>query len=240
MKITIKNFVQDLKNTSYYSYLYDNEDIIMSFVTGSRLINANDLFSDFDIIIVTRSAVNVNDTGIRFKYKDLYTVHFYYHTIDQLLANTYTLTENVLALMSIGDLDRSDLIYENPEYADFIARFFEMKMAISKIAMLKYVKNYTNVLTDVASTNLLDLQYYHKYLYKLCYCYYRIARVEQDMHILLQAKNCANEGLDSASIEKIIEILKALKIIIDYYSMEDLVAQFEQCKLSIIGDKIDE
>lgn len=227
IKQTIENFIQDFRKTTYYKELYSKPGIIMSYVTGSRLIKADSTLSDFDIIIITDSNNKIEDTGVRFKYKDTFVVHFYYHTIDQFLTNTYTMSGNLYGTVQVGDLDRPALIYENPIYNDLITRFFEKKNAISRISMLKYIKNFDYLLTEVSSTGLLGIKHYHKFLYHICRCYYRIARIEQDTELLLQAKYCSHEGLPEEAIEKIIEILKALKPIIDYYTVNDLVSAFE-------------
>ena len=234
---TIDNFITDFKKTSYYALMYNKPGVIMSFVAGSRLVNADSLLSDFDIIIITDQATNVEDTGIRFKYKDIFTVHFYYRTIDQFLTNTYTMSDILFGTMQISDLDRSMLIYEKPEYDELITRLFEKKTEISNIAMLKYIKNYDFILKEVSDTKQLDLKYYHKYLYHLCRCYYRIARVEQDKQLLLQAKYCADEGLTDESIKAIIEIFKTLRPVSDYYTMENLVKQFEPYRNYVLEGK---
>lgn len=237
MEQTIKNFIQDFKSTSYYEYIYKKPGVIMSYVAGSRLNNAASLLSDFDIIIITADNAKIEDTGIRFKYKDIYTVHFYYHTVSSFLANTYTMADNLYGLMQMHNLDRSLLIYENLEYSSFIDRFFEKKLVVSKLAMLKYIKSFDRILADVYDTHTLATKYYHKYLYHLCKCYYVIARLEQDTALLLQAKYSAHEGLSEENIEKIIKILQTLKITADYYSMDELVTQFEAHKLYILNEK---
>jgi hypothetical protein len=237
MRPTIDSFIQDFKQTSYYKHIFSNPGIIMSYVGGSRLIQADSTLSDFDVVIITDSATKIEDTGIRFRYKDVFTVHFYYHTIDQFLVNTYTTSSRLYGIMQANDLDRSALMYENPLYNEIITRFFRKKNTLSRISMLKYVKNFNRLLTDVSNTNQLDLKYYHKYLYHLCYCYYRIARVEQDTQLVLQAKYCSSEGLDTESIEKIIKKLKTLKSVVDYYTVDDLVAQFELNRLYVLEGK---
>lgn len=234
---TIDSFIQDFKQTSYYNSIFSNPGIIMSYVGGSRLIHADSTLSDFDIVVITDPTTQIEDTGIRFRYKDVFTVHFYYHTIDQFLVNTYTTSSRLYGIMQANDLDRSALMFENPLYDDIITRFFKKKNVLSRISMLKYVKNFNCLLTDVSNTNRLDLKYYHKYLYHLCYCYYRIARIEQDQQVMLQAKYCSSEGLTADSIEKIINQLKTLKSVVDYYTVEDLVAQFELNRLYVLGGK---
>jgi hypothetical protein len=142
--------------------------------------------------------------------------------------------------MQVNSLDKSMLLYENPCYSDIIARFFQKKNAISRISMLKYVKNFNRILTEVSDTNLLDSKYYRKYLYHLCYCYYKIARIEQNTQLLLQAKYSASGYLTADAVEKIIEILKTLKAVADFYTVEDLVAQFEPIRKYILTGAINE
>ena len=235
---TINTFIQDFKKTSYYNELYSRPGIIMSYVAGSRLVQADSYLSDFDIVIITDSANPIEDTGIRFRYKDVYTVHFYYHTLDQLLLNTYTMSSRLYAQMQLTYLDRQLLLYENQDYADLITRIFKKKATISKIAMLKYVKNFTHLLPDVAETGLLNAKYHHKYLYHLCYCYYHIAKIKQDTQLLLQAKYSSSGYLTPDGEKKIVEILKKLKPVVDFYTVEDLVAQFSSIKRYILGESL--
>lgn len=236
---TIYNFIQDFKKTSYYEYMYNRPGVIMSYVTGSRLVKTESPLSDFDIIIITDTTAKIEDTGVRFKYKDIFTVHFYYHTIDQFLTNTYTMSDNLYGTVQVCDLDRSMLIYENTAYDTIITRFFEKKNTISRISMLKYIKNFDFILKEVSDTNLLDIKYYHKYLYHICRCYYRLARIEQDTQLLLQAKYCASSGLTAESVEKIIEIFKTLLPVANYHTVEDLVAQFEPYRNYVLEGKLD-
>lgn len=234
MTVTIKNFIQDFKNTVYYNEIYGAPGIILSYVSGSRLIKADSDSSDFDIVVITDSTYNIEDTGIRFKYKDTFTVHFYYRTMEQFLSNTYTGSGNLGGILKIHDLNKSDLIYENEDYSYLINRFFERKNDISKLSMLKYIKNFDYVLTDVYNTGIIDKKYQHKYLYNICYCYYRLTRTKIDSDLLVTTKYCYKNGLSDESSMKVVDMIIALYYINEYYSIEDLVKKFESHRKYIL------
>ena len=90
-------FIADFKESEYFKTLFDNPNIIMAFIAGSRSTGLENTSSDYDIVVIQKSGSKSLDKGLYLMYENN-AVHFYYMSLKQFLGNYYTATGSLISL----------------------------------------------------------------------------------------------------------------------------------------------
>lgn len=81
-----EQFINDLVTSPYYERILNGHDVVMIFLTGSRLIDITDGRSDFDLMVLTND--NEREEYVS-EFLTYYTkkVHWHYVPVTKLIAN---------------------------------------------------------------------------------------------------------------------------------------------------------
>lgn len=221
------NFIEDFKSSEYFKTFFDNPDIVMAFLAGSRATELENDASDFDIVVIYRSGAKNPNKGLYLKY-DNKVAHFYYRPFNNFLGNYYTATGSLISLFQFAETTKLSVLYKNDKYKDLIEKLFEKQFSLANIAQLKFAKNYEDLINAAAQNRVLSSEHYSKMVYHLVYISNRLSHVKSPKQTMLAIKHCAQTGLSEEEEAYAVERLSNLKYFIDNYSMEDLVVKMEE------------
>jgi hypothetical protein len=221
------NFIKDFTASSYFKTFFDNPDIIMAFLAGSRGTELEDDASDYDIVVIYNSKAKNPNKGLYLKYNNN-IVHFYYIPFNRFLGNYYTATGSLISLFQFVETTKLSLLYKNDNYKALIKKLFEKQFGLARIAQLKFAKNYEDIINSVAQNQTLSVEHYSKIIYHLVYVSNKLSHLQNPKQLMLAIKHCAQTGLTEEEDAYVAERLSNLKYFIDNYSMEDLVSKMAE------------
>lgn len=227
------NFIADFKESQYFKTFFDDPNIILAFIAGSRSTGLEDSNSDYDIVVIRKSGSKFLDKGLYLMYENK-AVHFYYLTFKQFLSNYYTATGSLVSLFQFIETTKKSLLFENPAYKGLIKKLFEKQFSLGQIAQLKFAKNYDDLITEVVNTQSISPERYSKIIYHLVYISNRLSHIANPKQKLTAIKHCSETDLTLEEQAYVVERLSNLKYFIDNYSMEDLVAKMAEETKSLL------
>lgn len=197
----MNNFIEEFKQTSYYNKLInDVSNVLLIYISGSRLFRANDENSDYDIVIITLNGEHINWLNKEFIKYNNKKVHWYYCPLKDFFEMNYG-PSFVSGMMGLKNLNNDYIIYENPQYIDVLNDFYSMKEQLSILAAYRYFE-----IDKVRIDSILNNQFIaDKRIYKLCLASYYLTGEEPDINFL---QNVKRNNISNETEQKIIDRIK--------------------------------
>lgn len=201
-----KQFIQDLKASPYYERILNGHDVIMVFLTGSRLIDMADNRSDFDLIVLTNDQEREEYVS---EYLTYYSkkVHWHYVPITKLIANEDGNLLTCNGEVEFVGLSDEKIIYANPRYANVIEFLKLNKDVIALAGAYGLVRFHDNLISRILTANEIKKENYCKFIYHLCYASYVLLAEEPDKNFLKEIKRIrwrtVSEEYKSLAVERI-------------------------------------
>ena len=164
-----KDFITELKNSSFFSYLFEDNDVIMIYLGGSRAFNEHSENSDYDIVILTKNKPHRKEGLFGLEYKGR-KVHWYYEELFDLflpITENWNILEPISTVNLLTVLD--NIIYENPKYKAEINYILENHKELAKVGAWNFL-TYNNQFHEVLETNSAPRAGKISYHIYNCYC----------------------------------------------------------------------
>ncbi len=179
--------IKKFQKSSYYKFLIDRDDIILIYISGSRITGLEDECSDYDIVILVANG-EYDDCSryVHVRYKNTIGIHWYYHPLD-----VYFTTKNntCTAVIQLRNLCDDVILYKNPKYDIIINKLYQYKDKLSNIQIYSFLNKYKNCVNNIITDGFLKEDYYSKYLYHLCLASYYILNDKPDKEFLKNLKH---------------------------------------------------
>lgn len=162
----LTNFIEELKKSKFYKNIVNQQNIILLYVSGSRLIDVADDKSDYDLVaIVDENIEQESDEYLTYNGKK---VHWYYVPL-----NNFLIAEGKHLIQSYGAvlfryITEEYVIFVNPKYDSVCKLLIENKDLIAKMGVKKVCKNYEDLISVIAYSQSIDPMYHSKILSHLC------------------------------------------------------------------------
>lgn len=208
-------FIKDLKESKFYNLMFEEaaSNVIMIYLTGSRLLDVTDDKSDYDIIVLVDDVNRRNESNYFMVYQDK-KVHWIIISIDRYLNcdNYHCLPSfEYLGYMQLKNLTDDNIIYKNELYTDKIVEFLNKKEFISHYGCLSVIKNLSHYVNDIYNEGKLLTHRYSKWLYHLNIAYYYYNELEIDKEYLKEIKRIKWQPVQEQYKNKCFETIKWIK-----------------------------
>lgn len=165
------SFISDFKQSNYFNRLFVNHNVIMIYLSGSRLSEIIDNRSDYDLMVIVEDTDDVNPPYEFLTYEDK-KVHWYYRRISEFI-ETENSNETMKCFGNVlfANIKEDKIIYENKDYEEQIE---VLKKNSSKIGILGcYTLHNTqkSLIEDILKEGNILEKHHTKFLYYLCYSY---------------------------------------------------------------------
>lgn len=199
MNYDLELITKSLKNSKYFSYLFQNKNVIAIYWTGSRKNDLVDEFSDFDIVVMTQGN-EWEEPLYSLKYKNK-KMHWYFIGIE------YFFKDNTNFLHSTGQMDLIDIkeqhfLYINSKYKEIIELFIKNKKTLSYFAALNMIKNWSNLKIVLKEKEIKQIRR-SKYFYHFCYLYDNIHSLPHDKKFLIRVKRMRYNDITKTELEQV-------------------------------------
>ena len=205
MNSVMKEFVE----SAFFNLLFGNHDVIMIYLSGSRLTGLTDEKSDFDIIVVTQDDSDNDNSDLFITYNDLQKIHWYNRSVEKFI-------DNGLLLRSVGDIYFNQItddfiLYSNPNYLDKIETFKAQKNNICKVGCFDLYNAFLDKINSILLSNSVEFENKTKFLYHLCYASCWLNNEPQDVEKLKDIKRIVWTDISEEEEVWLITKLQALQ-----------------------------
>ena len=207
------NVIVQLQHYAHWKKIV-NEDTVAVFVGGSRRLATVDVFSDYDLVVIslTENDFQQKNEHVRFYGKK---VHWYTMTPNTILHPE----RNTTALLFLsGNLtwlyaSEADIVYLNEQHKTIIDEIFHKKQQVSTTSANLFVKGFSELIKNIVTNNFIAPQERTKRLYHLCVASYVLTgeKISDEVrNRLIEIKRIRWKVVDGATQSWCIERLKLL------------------------------
>lgn len=161
----LSNFIEELKNSKYISNILSQHKVILLYVSGSRIIDATDERSDYDLVAVVDESCQ-SETEEFLIYNGV-KVHWYYIPISNFIAARDSGLRSYGAVL-FANISEDKIIYANPEYEAVWKLLMTNKNIIAMNGVYEIGKKYSRLINSIAKNGVILESNYTKILSHLC------------------------------------------------------------------------
>lgn len=199
-------FINDLRSCPYYERIFKGHNVIMLYLSGSRLIDVTDERSDYDLVALTSDGERIEHPNEFLTYKGV-KVHCSYIPITKFVSNADGSLMSCFGLTLFSNLQNDMILYENPSYQSVINYLKNNKNAVSLVGMYGLAKFHRKLINDVVSAGEIEEKHRCKFLYHLCYASYLLLCETVNKTLLSKIKRIrwqeVEEEYKAAAVERI-------------------------------------
>lgn len=203
------DFATEFQNSALYHKLFDDQDVVMIYIAGSRICNVVDKRSDYDLIVLTNNEDQDNPSEF-LMYKDK-KVHWYWRNVDTFIETGGTYPMRYYGNLLFGYICDDCIIYKNEKYADKIADLLNNKRDIAINGAKLFYNAMKPLVERICEKSRIDEFDYTKYLGHLCVTSYYVLNEPIDCDVVLPAKRIRWQPVSDDTKTKIIDRLRLLK-----------------------------
>lgn len=207
------DFAIEFQNSAFYHKLFDDQDVVMIYIAGSRICNVVDKRSDYDLIVLTNNEDQDNPSEF-LMYKDK-KVHWYWRNIDTFIETGGTYPMRYYGNVLFGYICDDCIIYKNEKYTDRINQLLEHKHEIGLNGAKLFYESQKQLVESICKKSRIDESDYTKFLGHLCVTSYYVLNEPVDQSVVLPAKRIRWQPVSDEIKSKIIERLRLLKNFIE-------------------------
>lgn len=163
----LSNFIEEFKNSKYYADILAKHNVILMFVSGSRIIDVTDERSDYDLVAIVDEPCqqHVDEYLIYNGVK----VHWYFRTLTDFVAARGGGLQSYGAVL-FSFIRDGVIIYANPYYEASWKLLIADKDTIATNGLLEVSNSYWDLIDSVLKEGAITPTLYTKILSHLCVC----------------------------------------------------------------------
>ena len=207
------DFATEFQNSAFYHKLFDDQDVVMIYIAGSRICNVIDERSDYDLIVLTNNEDQDNPSEF-LMYKDK-KVHWYWRNVDTFIETGGTYPMRYYGNVLFGYICDDYIIYKNEKYTDRINQLLEHKHEIGLNGAKLFYESQKQLVESICKKSRIDESDYTKFLGHLCVTSYYVLNEPIDASVVLPAKRIRWQPVSDEIKAKIVERLRLLKNFIE-------------------------
>lgn len=236
----MNNLIERFQQHKYFQRIFNiQDDIIMIFLSGSRISGIIDEYSDYDIGVFCPN-YQLQDCYQRVQAASGEVIHWYYNNLETLSGKHFVKEDKNFGLMLVYFLEKSFVLYTNPKYDNWISTLFENRETIAKHQALLFYKYSLPTIYDLINHKTILPQKYKKNIYQLCLAYNILLNKPIDSDFLIRIKRISHQAPDSNDISKAYEIIMQLHNYcqsLDYNYEQESQKLYNMLLQALPGDK---
>lgn len=212
----VSRFIEELKQSKFYSNMLDNHEVVMMFVSGSRMLDVTDERSDYDVIAIV-NAVNEDESDEYLTYEGL-RVHWYYIPLANFIAAQGRHVLQSIGAVQFANIRDEVIVFSNPQYDAVCSLLLSNKDEIAANGVEVFCKRYGNLIDSVVGAGEIAPKDYTKMLYHLCVASLTVVGerlTEKTRSMLRQLKRIRWQTVNDEALKWCVERLTLLKILKD-------------------------
>ena len=219
--IQISEFIEELKNSSYYKLLFQYPTVVMIMISGSRVLDTQEILhedSDIDIVVIVDSDENfsVYELNKYLIYKGV-KVHWYYESLNQfqnILPSDFKCKNRALranGALQFSYIQDKYIIYRNEEYKEIIDNLIKEKDKIALKGLDLLYKLEKDYIDEILQNNTVKEIHYSKILGHLCLASYWLQKETPNWGLIKHLKRIRYDGISEEEKVQCIDRLKVFK-----------------------------
>lgn len=180
----MSTFINDYKNSIYYSKLFEvDSDIIIAYLGGSYSFKTNHDKSDYDINVITNGGEFFSvyfDWHLKYKNRK---VHWYYRPIVDFFKLTCYDIVDYIGVLTLLHIPEENIVYLNPKYEKQWKYFYENRDLLLKHICIELGLSCRNFINFVLNLNTLNNRYAQR-TYFICLAAYYHLGILPDFELL--------------------------------------------------------
>ena len=162
----LSDFITDLKQSKYYNNILDKHDVIMLYVSGSRIIDVTDERSDYDLIAVVNESEVVESE--EFLIYNGVKVHWYYIPLSEFIAQKGNHSLRCYGAVLFANIRDEVVVYINPAHEALSNFLITTKNIIACNGMKNFCDRQARLIQSVVEAGEVLPEHYTKILGHLC------------------------------------------------------------------------
>lgn len=218
--VQISEFIEELKNSSYYKLLFKYPTVVMIIISGSRVLDTPEVLHDdsdidIDILLDLKENIDIYEIDKYLLYKNV-KVHWYYKNLKDFQTLNFD-KDRVLcgmAAVEFAYIQDKYIIYRNGEYKEVIDNLIrdKDKLALRGCSFLyKLEKDYID---EILQNSTVKEIHYSKILGHLCLASYWLQKETPNWGLIKHLKRIRYDGV---SEEEKVQCIDRLKIFKQYF-----------------------
>lgn len=227
------------KESQYYKRLFDTEtNIICVFLTGSRSIGTEDIFSDYDIIVFHDGNSNAPMEEY-IKYQDTIKIHWYQNNLKSFTGIENANYKNKYGNMLSKFLKKENILYINYRYEQFLNYFIKISDELSYNMGMQLYRRFNEYLKNIVD-NGIQTYHYSKILYDLCCASYIVLNKTMNLDFLKEIKRIKTIPVSNSCKEEAYALLKEYYVYcssVEYNYEQESQKLYNMLLQALPGDK---
>lgn len=222
----MKKFIEDLTSSKFYHRLFETDEVLMIWVGGSRIFKCVDDYSDYDIVVLTKST-NEHHAKEYLRYHGESKVHWYFNCIGTYFNPIGIVLADYVALTQLNYIYNDVIVYKNPKYIDLIDDFLSKQKLVARLGDILGFQHSKNLIDSIVYDGFISNKNKTKHLYMLCAMYYDITGQDLDREFLTKIKRIKWQEIDEKYSRQCVDILGKFK---DYMQNIDVDEEVKKVK----------
>lgn len=221
-----KMFIEDLKSSPYYSRIFKNHEVVMLFISGSRLLKVTDERSDYDLVVLTNEQTRTEHVDEFLTYEGV-KVHWHYVPLMKYISNEDGTAMSCFGQALFTNLTDDAVIYANPKYLDVIDYFKNNRAVVARVAAYRLTDYHGHLIRSVLQSGEIVEKNYCKFLYHLCYASYLLTGDELNEQLIAEIKRIRWRHVDYTFKATAAERIRLLREYVEAHPL-DVQAQIDR------------
>ena len=162
----LSKFIEELRQSKYYANIMGNHNVILLYVSGSRIIDITDERSDYDLVAVVDESVSVKTE--EFLTYNGRKVHWYYIPLTEFIAGKGRDSLRGYGAVLFANVKDETVIYVAPSYESVCKMLIDNKEAIATNGCINVCMRYSCLIRSVVEAGEILPQHHTKILGHLC------------------------------------------------------------------------
>lgn len=185
----MNTLMNDFKESEYYQRIFKNHNVVLLYVSGSRLYGVIDERSDYDLVAIVDEDNPEMCPNEFIMYEDSIKIHWYYTSLksfrdSSINGRNFEITGGI----QFRNINKDFILYQNKEYESEINKLLSEKNLISKNSSKALYYRYEKLVNEILSKNKIEEENYTKMIYHLCMASYYLNSDSPDIEFLKRIK----------------------------------------------------
>lgn len=209
-----KDFINSFKSSSAYNLITQNNDVVMMFIAGSRIVGATDERSDYDVVVIVKNEAYSIPQYIKdqvWSYNGKY-VHFYFWKLSRFRAVWLSPYDWLMYFSNISFslLNDDFVIYENEKHRKAIDELKANKRELGLNGVALLYRATKDLINAILQDNCINEQNYTKLISHICVASYVLRDEPIDTDLIREIKRIRWKPVSDECKSKAVERMRLL------------------------------
>ena len=161
----MNTLMNDFKESEYYQRIFKNHNVVLLYISGSRLYGIIDERSDYDLVAIVDEDNPEMCPNEFIMYEDSIKIHWYYTSLKSFRDSSINGPNfNITGGIQFRNINKDFILYQNKEYESEINKLLSEKNLISKNSSKALYYRYEKLVINISKFWAYDiLNYFERF-----------------------------------------------------------------------------